>query len=460
MESTAANPYLTGLFAPLREEVTAVDLPISGRLPDELTGRYLRNGPNPLDLDDPATHHWFLGDGMVHGVRLREGRAEWYRNRWVRSRHVAEGLGEQPPATDVEDPFDFGANTHVIGHAGRILALVESGPRPYELTGELETVGPCDFDGTLPGGLAAHTKHDPATGELHAVSYELGRTDAVKHVVIDAHGRVTTSREVPVVDGPMMHDFALTQRFVVLYDLPVTFSPTAAGLPYTWDPEHPARVGLLPRQGPSTAVRWFDVEACWVFHTLGAYEAGDEVVIDVCRYPHMFDVSRLAGAGSPSLHRWRLNPTTGNVTEQRVDERPQEFPRIDERRTTGAYRYAYTAGTGDTSDLGTPDTQDLEKLGDAAFGSTILKHDLEAGTTVVHDLGRDAAAGEPVFVPRASEAVEDDGYVLTFAHDPQRGATDLLVLAAQDLAAGPIAAVHLPVSVPLGFHGSWIPDAG
>ena len=208
----APDPYVTGLFAPVHEEVTAYDLPVSGTVPAGLEGRYLRNGPNPLDLDDPAAHHWFLGDGMVHGVRLRDGRAEWYRNRWVRSRHVAEALGEDPPAGAATDPFDFGANTHVIGHAGRILALVESGPRPYELTGELETVGPCDFDGGLPEGLAAHTKHDPATGGLHAVTYHWGRLDEVRHVVIDARGRVIRSEAVPVADGPMMHDFALTEH--------------------------------------------------------------------------------------------------------------------------------------------------------------------------------------------------------------------------------------------------------
>ena len=162
--------FLQGSFAPVTEETTAFDLPVTGTLPAGLTGRYLRNGPNPLGLDDP-NYHWFLGAGMVHGVRLRDGRAEWYRNRWVRSKAVARQRGEQWPGGPVHENTDFAANTHVISHAGRTLATVEAGPLPYELTYELDTAGPCDFGGTLPGGFAAHTKLDRRTGELHAIAY-------------------------------------------------------------------------------------------------------------------------------------------------------------------------------------------------------------------------------------------------------------------------------------------------
>src|SRR5436190_15310590 len=149
--TTVENSYLQGNFAPVSEELTVEDLPVEGRIPAELRGRYLRNGPNPIE-PDPATYHWFTGTGMVHGVRLEDGNARWYRNRFVR--------GEP-----------FGPNTNVIGHAGRTWALVEAGTRPMELTDELESVGFSDFDGTLPGGYTAHPKRDPESGELHAVSY-------------------------------------------------------------------------------------------------------------------------------------------------------------------------------------------------------------------------------------------------------------------------------------------------
>ena len=249
----------------------------------------------------------------------------------------------------------------------------------------------------------------------------------------------------------------------MLYDLPVTYAgerAPAGSLPYAWDPSHPARVGLLPRDGRGTQVRWFDVEPCWVFHTLGAYEQGDEVVVDVCRYPRMFDVSRLAGAALPTLDRWRLDLVSGRVTHQQLDERAQEFPRLDDRRTAAPHRYAYTMSAGELDALGADDGQaaDMEDLGDAAFGNALHKHDLVAGTTESHGFDRDAGVGEPVFVPSGPDAAEDEGWVLSLVHDPGRGATDLVILAAQDLAGPPVAAVHLPVRVPLGFHGSWIPD--
>ena len=145
-------PFLEGAFKPVTEELTAFNLPVTGRIPHELNGRYLRNGPNVLGLEDPRAHHWMLGDGMVHGVRLRDGRAEWYRNRWIRSAAVAARLGEPYPWQAPDD--DFANNTHVIGYKGRVLALQESGPLPYALDEELNTVGPHDFGGSLRGAFA------------------------------------------------------------------------------------------------------------------------------------------------------------------------------------------------------------------------------------------------------------------------------------------------------------------
>ena len=96
MADVATNRYLEGAYAPVHEELTAHDLPVTGTLPPELDGRYLRNGPNPFADPDPASYHWFTGDGMVHGLRLRDGKAEWYRNRWIRSTAVSAALGEEP----------------------------------------------------------------------------------------------------------------------------------------------------------------------------------------------------------------------------------------------------------------------------------------------------------------------------------------------------------------------------
>jgi carotenoid cleavage dioxygenase-like enzyme len=446
-----------GPFAPVTEEVTAFDLPVTGSLPTALNGRYLRNGPNPLGLDEPV-QHWFLGPGMVHGVRLRDGRAEWYRNRWVRSRHVADGLGRPWPGGPVHAGMDFAANTHVIGHAGRTLATVEAGALPYELTEELDTVGPCDFDGTLPGGYAAHTKSDRRTGELHAVAY-FWAWDHVQHVVVGPDGKVSGTTDIAVPDGPMMHDFALTERYVVLLDLPVTFSMDAAAagsqLPYTWNPAHQPRIGLLPREGATREVRWFEVDPCWVFHTLNAYDDGDRVVIDLCRYAGSYDLSALIAKGPLTLDRWTVDPATGTVSQQRLDDRRQEFPRVDERVVARPHRYGYSAVTGEASGA----TVQMDgSFSDGAFADALLKHDLAAGTVEAHRFPRDATVGEAVFAPSSPEAAEDDGYLMAFAHDPERGASDLVILSAQDVAGAPVARVHLPARVPLGFHGSWIPD--
>ncbi|MDH2426070.1 carotenoid oxygenase family protein [Sphaerisporangium sp. TRM90804] len=446
----------TNASAPVTEEVTAYDLRVTGVIPAELDGRYLRNGPNALGLDDPGAAALFLGTGMVHGVRLRDGRAEWYRNRWVRSATVSQALGERPRPGPVFEGMDFAANTHVIGHAGRTLALVESGPRPYELTDELETTGPHDFGGTLPAGYAAHTKLDPRTGDLHAVTYRWGRPDAVEHVVVGADGLVSSVREIPVTGGPMMHDFALTGKYVILYDLPVIADMDAAmsgaAVPYAWDEAHGARLGLLPRDG--TAVRWLDIEPCWIYHTLNAYDDGDQVVLDVVRYPQAFDMARFEGPATPTLDRFTVDLIGGEVDGQRLHDRAQEFPRVDERVVSAPHRYGYTA----VSAAPPSGAEDLEELDDDAFGDVLLKHDLVRGTVETHAFGRDAAVGEAVFVPSAAGAAEDDGYVMAFVHDPVRGATDLVILAAQDFTGAPVAAVHLPVRVPLGFHGSWIPS--
>jgi carotenoid cleavage oxygenase len=444
------NRYLEGNFAPVHEEITATDLPVTGTIPDGLDGRYLRNGPNPVVAPDPAAYHWFLGSGMVHGVRLREGRAEWYRNRWVRSADVAEALGEAARPGPVFAGFDFSANTNVIAQAGRFFAIVEAGGRPYELTGELETIGPCDFDGTLPGGYTAHPHRDPETGELHAVSYFFGWGNKVQYSVTGTDGRVRRTVDIEVGGSPMMHDFSLTARHVVIYDLPVTFdldslqSGDGAGFPYAWNPDYPARVGVMSRDGDGSDVRWFDVEPCYVYHPLNAYDDGsDRIVLDVVRHPQMFATDRQGpNEGPPTLDRWTVDTSGDKVLEDRLDDRGQEFPRVDERLTGRRHRFGYAPAVG-------TDAGDIDLTG------SLLKHDLVAGRTEVRSFGPSRRAGEFVFVPAGPDAAEDEGVLMGFVHDDESGRTDLALIDATTLED--VAQVHLPVRVPYGFHGNWIP---
>jgi carotenoid cleavage dioxygenase len=451
--TTVTNPYLQGNYGPVQEEVTATELPVAGAIPEELNGRYLRNGPNPATAPDPASYHWFTGDGMVHGIRLRDGRAEWYRNRWVRSAEVARALGEPPKPGPVHGGMDFAANTNVIGHAGRTFAIVEAGALPYELTDELETIGACDFDGTLAGGYTAHPKRDPQSGELYAVSYFFGWGDDVEVSIIDADARVRSSRRVTMGGSVSLHDCAITESSVVLLDLPVTFSMEAAGagasFPYRWQEGYRSRVGLLPRDSDSSEAVWHDVEPCYVFHVMNAYdEPGSDVgvVLDVVRHPSMFRTQLLGPSeGGSTLERWHLDGHGGAVKEERLDDHGQEFPRVDERVVGRRHRYGYAVAVGQSDDI-------------IGTESMLVRHDFERGTSVERSFAPGAGLGEAVFVPRAADAAEDDGWLLVLAYSPTSGTSALHILNAADPTGEAQAIVELPQRVPAGFHGNWVPD--
>ena len=481
-----ANRYLEGNYGPVREELTVTDLPVTGTIPDHLDGRYLRNGPNPVVDPDPATYHWFLGSGMVHGVRIRDGKAEWYRNRFVRAADVADALGEPRHPGPVHAGFDFSANTHVIGHSGRTFAIVEGGGRPYELTDELDTVGPCDFDGTLPGGYTAHPKRDPITGEMHAISYFFGWANTVQYSVIDSDGRVRRTVNIEVTGSPMMHDFSLTDQHVVIYDLPVTFDVKKAiagvprafrgparlttnffvgkrripervaaammgsmgdvGFPYSWNPDYPARVGVMRRDSEGSDVRWLDVEPCYVFHPLNAYDDGDRIVLDVVRHPQMFATDhRGPNEGTPTLDRWTVDLAAGKVLEERLDDRGQEFPRVDERIVGQRHRFGYTVGFAPNGEGDTDLT-----------ANALFRHDLATDKTDVRSFGPNTGASEFVFTPSAPSAAEDDGVLMGYIYDGDTDRSDLILLDAASLET--MATIHLPARVPYGFHGSWVPS--
>lgn len=441
------NRYLQDNFAPVHEELTAFDLEVTGTIPDHLDGRYLRIGPNPAS-DAGEGYHWFLGEGMAHGVRLEDGHARWYRNRQVR------------PHGD-----DFPPNTNIFEHAGRTLAVVEAGARPYELTHELDTVGPCDL-GTVTGGYTAHPHEDPRTGELHGISYSWTRGNLVDYSVLGTDGTVRHQAEVAVTGSPMIHDCALTEHYLLIYDLPVTFDlgmvageaprPLQATdrlidqtlrtgadrvLPYSWDADYPARIGLLPRTGASADVRWFEIDPCYVFHTLNAYEDGTDVVVDVVRHDRMFATDFTGPAEGPAhLTRFTIDTAAGTVAEHRFDEHSQEFPRFDERLVGSRHRYGYAAGV---------------VAEGVRTGDSVLKHDVLAGTTAERRLGGRREVGEFCFVPAAPDSAEDDGVVMGYVFDPDAGRSALVLLDAETLED--VATVRLPGRVPAGFHGNWAP---
>ncbi|GII80712.1 carotenoid cleavage dioxygenase [Sphaerisporangium rufum] len=426
--------YLTGALAPVPDEIDATALAVTGELPAALTGRYFRNGPNPKPGDDPG--HWFAGAGMIHGVRLRDGRAEWYRNRWVRTRAFTEDARHVDEHGTV-DRTAVPANTHVIRHAGTIFALVENG-FPYQMTPELDTVGSCDFGGRLTTAMTAHPKEDPATGELHFFGYGFTAPYLTYHR-LSAAGELVESRPIDVPGPTMVHDFAVTENHVIWLDLPVVFDMdlVGQGMPYRWDDSYGARLGVMDRAG---RVTWFDVDPCYVFHTGNAWEdPAGRIVLDAVRYsPEAFTGiwTRIAGAADPVtrtggavLHRWILDPASGAVKEEQLDDRTVEFPTLDDRRLGRAGRYLYTVGR-----------------------SELVKYDTVTGAAHVRELG--ARPGEAVFVPAPGARGEDEGWLLSIV--THQDAAELLVLDAGGLDT--VASVHLPRRVPAGFHGSWLPD--
>jgi carotenoid cleavage dioxygenase len=411
---------------------------------------------------------------------------------------VRAALGEPAAATQNlrAGMQSLGANTNVVAHAGKTLALVEGGVANYELTDELDTVGPCDFDGTLAGGYTAHPHRDPRTGELHAVSYSFARGKTVQYSVIDTHGHARRTVDIEVSGSPMMHDFSLTDKYVVIYDLPVTLDPMqlvptkaprwmqlparlamqavigrvrvpgpiaamvnrnerqAYQLPYAWNPRYPARIGVMPREGGNSDVRWFDIEPCYVYHPLNAYSEvrnGSEVlVLDVVRYQRMFDRDRRGpGDTVPTLDRWTINLATGAVSSECRDDRAQEFPRINEALLGSRHRFGYTVGI----EGGFVDSSGKK------MSTSLYKHDYATGSSTVAPLDPELLIGEMSFVPRpngdSATQAEDDGILIGYGYHRGRGEGQLVLLDAQTCES--VATVHLPQRVPMGFHGNWAP---
>ena len=441
------SPYLSGNYAPVAEEVEAFDLAVQGQIPPELSGRLLRIGPNPLGAPDPAAYHWFTGSGMAHGLRLRDGNAEWYRNRFVRSDSVTAAKGWPTAPGPRHGMGDGTANTNIIGHAGSTFAIVEAGGLPVELTYDLETLCMTNFGETLPGSFTAHPKRDPHTGELHAMVYYF-EWDYVQYVVVGIDGKVRKTLNVPVPGKPMMHDCGLTETKVVVLDLPVTFDLEGAmngsALPYSWNADYGARVGLLSRDATDgNETVWCEVDLCYVYHPLNSYDLPDgRVICDVVKHPKMFDTDRNGpNEGNPVLVRWTIDPATHRVHEEMIDDRGQEFPRLDERLVGRKHRYGYGAAFGEGLEHG-----------------PALKHDLERGTTEVHEYGTGRVSLEPVFVASHDNAAEDEGWIMSYVYDATTDSSDVVILNAQDFTGEPVAVISLPQRVPFGFHGNWVPD--
>jgi carotenoid cleavage dioxygenase len=462
------HPFLTGYYAPLHLEADAVNLPISGTLPPTLRGSLYRIGPNPQFA--PRGHYdWFAGDGMLHEFQLGGGRAS-YRNRYVRTPkwelEHAEGeslsAGSLAPSP-LNDPrlvalHSTVANTHVVWHGGRLLALEEV-HAPFELDpGSLGPKGYHTHGGDLVGPFTAHPKIDPVNGELLAFGYQtagLGSRDVRLHI-IGPDGNLRRSEHFMAPYASVIHDFCPTQNFIVLPIFPLTGSLDRArrGLPaYAWEPELGNRIGVMPRQGPATQMRWFRGEACYVFHPLNAYDTPDgKLVLDMVKY----DVAPgyALADGRPALGRqhgarlvrWTIDLTSDDdrYVEQALSDVQVEYPRIDERFALQAHRHGwFVSGSANAN------------LGEASDRASIAHVDTASGSTTLWQPPAGDFCGEAVFVPRHADAAEGEGWLLSVVYRGAEHRSDLAVFEALNLERGPVALIHLSHRVPAGIHGSW-----
>lgn len=436
--------WLCNNYAPVNE-TEAFDLKVIGDIPSSLQGLYARNGANPAS---GSSDHWFSGDGMVHGLRLEQGKALWYRARYVQT----ELLGKPSDMQGIPGGGNHQANTSVIAWQNELLCLAEVG-LPYRLDrGDLSTLGTSNFNGALGGAMTAHPKFDPATGELLFFGYGLF-TPSVDYYAVDAtSGAIHKHENLALPQAVMMHDFQITPNFAIFMDLPVLFDTDLAvageGMPFRWQPENGSRIGLLPRTGSAEDVQWFDIDNCYVFHTFNAFEDPNDdqkVVLDCIRYPKMWVDGSDAFNSNGQVWRYVLDRSTSKASGAILLDQHVEFPRIDPRKQGVANRYGYAVEVGGVDAQGLLPSHQLVKL-DMLEGKEVSRYDVSSGATL----------DEALFVPDGDG--EDEGWLLSYSYNKASEQSDLLIFDASDIAAGPAARVQLPTRVPHGFHGTFSAD--
>jgi carotenoid cleavage dioxygenase-like enzyme len=468
----AANPYLSGRFAPADRETDADDLTAEGTLPADIDGVFMRNGPNPRFAPLGSYTYPLEGDGMIHAVRIARGKAR-YRNRWVRTnglraeeragRALYGGImtpafvdqGLLGPDPDPGWPVKLDAFINVIRHAGRYLALEEGTP-PYEVTPELDTVGRFDFGGGLPLGMCAHPRIDPVTGEMVVFRYDVTEP-YLTWAVVGQEGAVTRApAAVPGVDHAfMIHDFTITEHYAVFVIGPAVLDVNAmlsGGSMLSWRPELGTRVALVPRSGDGP-VTFAELGPLWAWHFANAYEDDGRVIVD---FPSWSELSMAAGDRRPAgqapvpvtgrLARVSVDPARGAAAMTEVGDLASEFPRIDDRLTGRAHRYLTVGAVSGRHDLTRGEHDRL------------VRWDMATGRSEAWDT--DASIGEVVFVPRDGSRDELDGYYMTLARDVRGDRSWLYIWDAGDFPCPPMSRVAIPAVVPNGLHANWFSRRG
>ncbi|WP_026421557.1 carotenoid oxygenase family protein [Actinokineospora inagensis] len=467
------HPYRTGPWRPQTVERAATELAVVGEIPTDLDGVYLRNTENPVH-PALATYHPFDGDGMVHVVGFRDGKA-FYRNRFIRTdgflaeqearQSLWAGIAEKPESA--VRPVGWGArgrmkdaaSTDIVVHAGVALATFYQCGEPYRIDPlTLETLGKSAW--TPAHGVSAHTKVDPATGELMFFNY--GKEEPhLRYGVVDADDKLVHYTDIPLPGPRLPHDMAFTENYAIFNDCPLFWEPDllAKGAHVArFHPELPLRLGVLPRRATGDRVRWFEADPTFVLHFVNAYEDGDEIVVDGFfqsdpegrgghwpgdpAYARLFRMLSLDGMGT-RLHRWRLDLATGRTREERLSDDITEFGMVNPNRAGRDYRYAYAS-------TGAP--------GWFLFDG-IVRHDLRTGAQQRYHYGAGVFGSETAVAPRAGGRGEDDGYLVTMTTDMTADRSECLVFDAARVDDGPLARIRLPERVSSGTHSTWAPGS-
>ena len=457
------NFFLDGNFSPVAEERETDQLEVLGTIPEDLSGHFLRVGPNPVHIFSEAAYHTFDGDGMIHAIEFGNG-APKYRNRFVRNEGfeleqaqgdwVYKGMNSMLDPTPSRVPEGAPgsknlANTAFTYHNGTLYALHEpSQPTIIELP-DLTTKGPTDFDGKLNHPFTAHPKVDQKSGEMMTYGYSFA-APFVTYSVINKDGELVHTTPITISKPIFMHDFAVSEKYSLFLDFPITLDIERAlsgGPAVGFEAEHGSRIGVLPRYGTDEDIRWFEVETSVVIHTANAWDEGDEVVLVASRAL----TADIAGAGTSEgnnlsenqgrLYEWRINMKTGEVAERELSDLPCDFTRVNDTYACHPTQYAYAA----VFNPERPFTFD-----------GVMKHNCQSGVTTQYMYGEHRHGGEAVFAPSNNPKAEDDGYLISFVHDEAQDQSECLILDAQNLEAGPVATIIMPFRVPYGFHAGWV----
>jgi carotenoid cleavage dioxygenase-like enzyme len=460
----SAFPYLQGNYAPVDEErdLDESQLRIEGEVPTSLLGAYMRDGAN---VAFQPNHYVYPldGDGMVHAVYFKDGHVE-YKNRWVQTSHLMTerkfnrtiygSVGKMLPvpqevidAGGEPNPVRNTANTNVIYHADKLLAMWEGG-FPHLLNNDLSTVGLYDYDGALKPGdaLTAHPKVCPDTGQLVSCTQ---RWDSPNYWVqiFDARGGHVRSIPVEFERKGIVHDLQITDNYVVIFYAPAFHSVEKAMKgenPFMWEPELGTKIIAIPRSGRGDNIV-FETDAFFSWHFCNGFERDGKIVIDyvwIKSIPFTQDQGTGVEKQPRRMHRMTLDPVTKRVEDEEFSTVFCEFSRVDERRMGKDYRYGFAASSN-------------RDWGDAHGYNCTGRFDFKTGETALWEYGPEANAGEPVHVPNPDSGREEDGWLMCFVHNPGEGAF-LSILSAGDIERGPVCKVHIPGRVPNGFHANWM----